>query len=215
MYTPKQVADSLNLSSTTIRIYSAKWADYLSPAANPEAGQPRQYSEEDLAVLTTIAALRDNQATAAHIRAALDAGERLEPVRPVKEPPPADRADNDQQAADQTRAAAAVAAAEKAVMIYQDRVNQLEARTDHLADRLIDAESRAAAAAAALTQLEARALADQTRADQLANQLAADQARAAAAERELAILREMYEAATSPAPGSTRPTFWQWLTGRK
>lgn len=178
MYTPKQVADSLNLSSTTIRIYSAKWADYLSPAANPEAGQPRQYSEEDLAVLTTIAALRDNQATAAHIRAALDAGQRLEPVRPVKEPPPADQAaDNDQQAADH---AADRAAAETAITIYRDRVTTLEARADQLADRLIAAESRAAAA-----------------------------------ERELEVMRQLYEAATSTAPASTRPTFWQWLTGRK
>ena len=176
MYTPKQVADQLGLSGTTIRNYSRLWSDYLSPAANPQAGQPRQYSEDDLAVVATIAALRDNSATTEQIRAALDAGQRLEPMRPLEEDRADQPADHDQQA----EARAAVNAAESAIAIYRDRVTAVEARNEELTDRLISAE-----------------------------------ARAAAAERELAILRELYEAATSPAPASTRPTFWQWLTGRK
>lgn len=186
MFTPKQVADRLNLSSTTIRIYSHKWADYLSPSANPEAGQPRLYSDEDIAVLTTIAALRDNQGTADQIRAALDAGERLEPVRPPVEEPPADQA---ARAGDgpTVEARAAVAAAESAIAIYRDRVNQLEARNEALADRLIEAERR----------------------------MADEKAARAAAEKELEIMRALYEAATSPTPADRRPTFWQWLTGRK
>lgn len=178
MYGPKQIADSLNLSSTAIRNYTRIWSDYLSTAANPEAGQPRQYSEEDAAVLATIAALRSKNASPEQIRAALDAGQRLEPVRPLEEEKPA--SGQGDQSADHAEARAAVAAAESAIAIYRDRVTAVEARADQLADRLISAE-----------------------------------ARAAAAERELAILREMYEAATSPAPASTRPTFWQWLTGRK
>ena len=182
MLTPKQVADGLNLSSTTIRNYSRLWADYLSPSANPEAGQPRLYTQDDLAVMGTIAALRDNQATTDQVRAALDEGQRLEPVRPFEEERPA--ADHDpagqaqQAAADQARAA--VNAAEKAIAIYQDRVSAVEARNQELTDRLIKAESRAAAA-----------------------------------ERELEVLRQLYEAATSPTPADRRPTFWQWLTGRK
>jgi DNA-binding transcriptional MerR regulator len=189
MFTPKQVADSLNISATTIRNYSRLWAEYLSPSANPESGQARLYTEDDIAVMATIVALRDNQATTDQVRAALDAGERLAPMRPVEDDPAADQdpAAKSQQTADQARAAAAVAAAEKAVTIYQDRVNQLEARADQLADRLIEAERR----------------------------IADERAARAAAERELEILREMYEAATSPAAPSSRPTFRQWLTGRK
>lgn len=181
MFTPKQVADSLGLSSTTIRIYSAKWSDYLSPAANPEAGQPRLYSDDDLAVLATIAALRDNQATADQIRDALDAGQRLEPARPPLEHTrtTADQA-GQPAAADQAQQAADRAAASTAIEIYRDRVNTLEARADQLADRLIEAE-----------------------------------ARAAAAERELEVMRQLYEAATAPTPADRRPTFWQWLTGRR
>ena len=146
MFTPKQVADSLNLSSTTIRNYSRLWSEYLSPSANPQAGQGRLYTEDDLAVMATIAALRDRQATADQVREALDAGQRLEPV-PPPEVERADRADQaDQADPGQAAAAAAAAAASTAIDIYRDRVNQLEARADRLADRLIDAEARAAAA---------------------------------------------------------------------
>ena len=143
MFTPKQVADSLNLSSTTIRNYSRLWSEYLSPSANPQAGQGRLYTEDDLAVMATIAALRDNQATADQIRAALDAGQRIEPMPPpeVERAGPADQADPGQASA-----AAAAAAASTAIDIYRDRVTALEARADQLADRLIDAEARAAAA---------------------------------------------------------------------
>lgn len=151
MFTPKQVADRLGLSGTTIRNYSRLWSEYLSPAANPQAGQPRQYSEDDLAVIATIATLRDNQATTDQIRAALDDGQRLEPVRPLEDTrAAADRADqaadHDQQAADHAEARAAVNAAENAIAIYRDRVTAVEARNEELTDRLISAEARAAAA---------------------------------------------------------------------
>ena len=55
----------------------------------------------------------------------------------------------------------------------------------------------------------------ETRADQLADRLIDAEARAAAAERELEVMRQLYEAATSPTAADRRPTFWQWLTGRK
>lgn len=176
MFTPKQIADNLNLSSTAIRNYGRIWSDFLSADANPDPGQPRRYSEDDAAVLATIAALRSKGATSDQIRAALEEGQRLEPARPpVEEGTPAGHDPTD-QATDQARAA--VNAAEKAIAIYQDRVTAVEARNQELTDRLILSE-----------------------------------ARAAAAERELEIMRELYEAATSTAPASTRPTFWQWLTG--
>lgn len=175
MFTPKQIADNLNLSSTAIRNYGRIWSDFLSADANPDPGQPRRYSEDDAAVLATIAALRSKGATPDQIRAALEEGQRLEPARPpVEEGTPTNQATN--QATDQARAA--VNAAEKAIAIYQDRVTAVEARNQELTDRLILSE-----------------------------------ARAAAAERELEIMRELYEATVSPAPASTRPTFWQWLTG--
>lgn len=209
MFTPKQLADRLGLSGTTIRNYSRLWSDYLSPSANPEAGQARLYTDDDIAVIVTIAALRDNQATTDQIRAALDAGQRLEPMRPPEADQPTADPDPQAGAAQQARAAveAAAATAEKQIAIYRDRVTAVEARADQLTDRLIEAEKRAAAAESAIAVNRERVSQLEARADQLADQARADQARAAAAEKELEVLRELYEAATSPAPGSTRPTY--------
>jgi chromosome segregation ATPase len=61
-------------------------------------------------------------------------------------PPEVERADRAGQDEHVEAAAAAAAAATTAIDIYRDRVNQLEARADQLADRLIAAEARAAAA---------------------------------------------------------------------
>ena len=183
MYTVTQAARSANVSTTSIRNWAKLYADFLSPSANPPAGTPREFTAADLSVFTTVAVMRAQLVEPEAISAALDAGERLEPMRPPFEEPFTDRAGQaDQSAADpgQASAAAAAAAASTAIDIYRDRVNQLEARADNLADRLIEAEKRAAAA-----------------------------------EKELEIMRALYEAATSPTPADRRPTFWQWLTGRK
>ena len=177
MYNVTQAARHAGVSGTTIRGWTREYSEYLSPAANPPAGQPRQFVEDDLRVFATVATLRAQLVTTEDIRAALDAGQRIEPMPP----PEVERADRAGQDEHVEAAAAAAAAATTAIDIYRDRVTALEARADQLADRLIDAE-----------------------------------ARAAAAERELEVLRELYEAATSPAPVDQRPTFWQWLTrGRK
>ena len=183
MYNVTQAARYASVSGTTIRGWARDYSDYLSPTANPPAGQPRQFVEDDLKVFSTVATLRAQLATTEDIRAALDAGQRLEPVRPPLEDDRADPAD--QAAADQAHAAAA--AASTALTLYSQQVNALQTKNDALADRLIEAERR----------------------------IADERAARAAAEKELEVMRQLYEAATSPAPGSTRPTFWQWLTGRK
>ena len=176
MYNVTQAACHAGVSGTTIRGWTREYSEYLSPAANPPAGQPRQFVEDDLRVFATVATLRAQLVTTEGIRAALDAGQRIEPMPP----PEVERADRAGQGEHVEAAAAAAAAATTAIDIYRDRVTALEARADQLADRLIAAE-----------------------------------ARAAAAERELEVMRQLYEAATSPAPADRRPTFWQWLTGRR
>ncbi len=153
MYTVAQAARSANVSGTTIRNWSRMYADYLSLSANPPTGTPREFTADDLAVFSTIAVMRDQLQETEAIRAALDAGERREPLHP----PPidqilgrrgqaADQEATDPAAADQAGRAADRAAAETAISIYRDRVTQLETRADQLADRLIAAEARAAAA---------------------------------------------------------------------
>jgi DNA-binding transcriptional MerR regulator len=176
MYNVTQAARHAGVSGTTIRGWTREYSEYLSSTANPPAGQPRQFVEDDLRVFATVATLRAQLVTTEDIRATLDAGQRIEPMPP----PEVERADRAGQGEHVEAAAAAAAAATTAIDIYRDRVTALEARADQLADRLIDAE-----------------------------------ARAAAAERELEVMRQLYEAATSPTPADRRPTFWQWLTGRR
>lgn len=175
MYNVTQAARYAGVSGTTIRGWAREYSDYLSPTANPPAGQARQFSEDDLAVFATVATLRAQLVTTEDIRAALDAGQRLEPVRPLEEEKPADQADQ------------LDAAASTALTLYSQQVNALQARNEALADRLIEAERR----------------------------IADEKAARAAAEKELEVMRALYEAATSPTPADRRPTFWQWLTGRK
>lgn len=178
MYTVTQAARSANVSTTSIRNWTKLYADYLSPSANPPPGTQREFTPADLSVFSTVAVLRSQLVEPDQIRAALDEGQRLEPISPTHEQPtPAADQDQAEQAAE---ARAAVNAAETAIAIYRDRVTTLEARADQLADRLISAE-----------------------------------ARAAAAERELEVMRQLYEAATSTQATDRRPTFWQWLTGKK
>lgn len=57
MQSPSQVAKRANVTAQTIRNYSSDYGALLSPAARGEDG-PRLYSDEDVAVLCAIAALR-------------------------------------------------------------------------------------------------------------------------------------------------------------
>jgi DNA-binding transcriptional MerR regulator len=142
MYNVTQAARHAGVSGTTIRGWTREYSEYLSSTANPPAGQPRQFVEDDLRVFATVATLRAQLVTTEDIRAALDAGQRIEPMPP----PEVERASQADQADPGQASAAAAAAAATAIDIYRDRVNKLEARADALADRLIDAEARAAAA---------------------------------------------------------------------
>ena len=59
-----------------------------------------------------------------------------------------------------------------------------------------------------ITQLE-------TRAENLTDRLIEAEARAAAAERELQVIRQLYEASTAPQEPDRPVTFWEWVTGRR
>ena len=164
MYSVLQASRYAGVSVSTIRNWSADFAEFLSPGANPPPGATREYTEDDLKVFATVAVMRAQSVETADIRAALVDGQRLEPVNPPAEEPPTTGGTT----------------TETAVTIYKGMLEEWRTRADELAERLIESE-----------------------------------AARAAAERELQILRELYEAATSPPPAGRRPTFWEWLTGRK
>ena len=141
MNTVKQVSDYLGVSDNTIRRqWSPEFAAFLSPTANPGKGETRQYGEDDIAVLETIAVLRQQQKSYEEIHAALTEGVRLETTegqRPEKQP------ETDEKPPETALVTTAFAAALES---YENRLTKLEDRLEETTERLINAEKRAAAA---------------------------------------------------------------------
>jgi len=99
MYNVKLTSVTVGVSNTTIRTWSREFGDFLSAGANPERGQVRVYSDDDIAVFTTVKVLRSQHQTFDAIHKRLATGERLEPV-PQESPDtpeaPPERADSDE-----------------------------------------------------------------------------------------------------------------------
>lgn len=143
MYTPGQIARAIDVSNTSVRNWSREFSEFLSPSANPTPGTPREYTDSDLLVLSTIAVLRSQLVNTEDIRQALADGTRLEPLhRPQTE----DAAESEDAAENTARAAAAVAAIENALVAQQNRISALETKNDLLHEKLLEAERRATAA---------------------------------------------------------------------
>lgn len=53
-FSPKQVAESLGVSGSTVRRYAATFGDLLSDYANPGAGRRRSFSSADVEMLRQI-----------------------------------------------------------------------------------------------------------------------------------------------------------------
>ncbi len=56
-FSPKQVAESLGVSGSTVRRYAATYGDLLSPYANPERGRRRSFTEADVDLLRQMQSL--------------------------------------------------------------------------------------------------------------------------------------------------------------
>lgn len=132
MFTVSQVAKHLGTTGTTIRNYAGEFSEFLSPAATPGPGKPRQFDEDDLAVLSTVAVLRGQLASPEAIVAALRAGQRLEPARPAA---PEDAHD-----------IAAVDAFTLTLQVFESRLDKAESRLDEERQARLAAELRAVAA---------------------------------------------------------------------
>jgi len=92
MYTTTQAARLADISVSSVYNYAKEYHAYLSPGATPAPGETRQFDEVDIGVLVTIATMRRAGFDTDAIIAALDEGQRMEPVAPPKreaEAPPA------------------------------------------------------------------------------------------------------------------------------
>jgi DNA-binding transcriptional MerR regulator len=144
MFTIKQVADYLGVSDTTIRVnWTSEFGDYLSDYAKPPKGQERRFTPEDVAVLYTVAAMRQRGEDYGAVHSVLSTGERLEPPpgQPLDAAPPEPEPENTDQ-----QTAVMVSAFHAALASYDARVNKLENRLEEALNARLSAEIRAAQA---------------------------------------------------------------------
>lgn len=76
MYPAHTICDFYKISRETVRTWSAEFAEYLSPTANPGKGRQRQFSDSDLAVLSLVAEMKNQGSLFDDIHLALRNGQR-------------------------------------------------------------------------------------------------------------------------------------------
>lgn len=124
-HTPHNTADTLGITPFTLRRWCDYHAAYLSPSANPPAGQARRFTGRDLEVLKHVKSLRAQGLTVARIN------EQLAPLTFAE-------IDNSEQATD-------LVEAPQDAQTAQDRTDSALAVRVALVDleRLIDAKLEA------------------------------------------------------------------------
>ena len=80
-YNVKQAATYISKSPSALRGWCKVFADQLSDGATPAKGQPRRFNDSDLAILLTIAILKERQQSKEAIIELLVQGQRLERER--------------------------------------------------------------------------------------------------------------------------------------
>ena len=82
MYQTKDVCEAFGISRQTVRIWTAEFAEYLSPSATPEKGQQRNFSDEDMAVFALVHEVKQQGGTYENAHVQLKNGQRGVLTRP-------------------------------------------------------------------------------------------------------------------------------------
>lgn len=83
MYKTRDLVALFDVTGETIRTWSMEFAAYLSPTAQPGAGRQRFYTDDDLTVLSLVAAMKAEGKVFDDIHAALKTGQRGDLVEVV------------------------------------------------------------------------------------------------------------------------------------
>ena len=75
-YQTRHISKLFDVSKETTRVWAREFAQYLSPTAQPESGQKRVYTSDDLSVFALVAQSKTDGLTYEQIHALLQAGER-------------------------------------------------------------------------------------------------------------------------------------------
>ena len=137
MYGSVQIGKHLGVSDATIRNWAAEFAAYLSPGSQTAApGEVRTFTQDDLTILETVAAFRQQNLSYSDIGQRLAAGERVEIDAPPIDVKPGQET------------AVTIAAFQQTLATYENRIDKQQQQIGELYERLTDAEKRAAAAEA-------------------------------------------------------------------
>jgi len=85
-YSTRHVCTLFQVSSETVRTWAEEFKDYLSVHANPGTGRHRQFTEEDMTVLSLVSQMKRDNMTFADVHVSLKSGQRgNSPVLPASE----------------------------------------------------------------------------------------------------------------------------------
>ena len=76
MYQTKDVCELFDISRQTVRIWTAEFAEYLSPSATPEKGQQRNFSDDDMTVFALVHEVKQRGGTYENAHLQLKNGQR-------------------------------------------------------------------------------------------------------------------------------------------
>lgn len=75
-YSIRHACTLFKVSSETIRTWAEEFGNYLSVSANPGAGRHRQFTDDDMAVLSLVSDMKRENMTFADIHTSLKSGQR-------------------------------------------------------------------------------------------------------------------------------------------
>lgn len=130
--TTTHVAERFGISKATVHLWAREFAPHLSADANPAKGVVRVFTDADMEVFATVAAMRGANQSYDDIRATLETGARIETA-----PPAGDQAADDAPQADQP--GRAIAAIESVLDTFRGNVDRLERKVETL-ETALDAE---------------------------------------------------------------------------
>lgn len=132
MYGSVQIGKHLSVSDATIRNWSAEFSAYLSPGSQTAApGEIRTFTQDDLVILETVAALRQQNLSYADIHERLAAGERIEIDAPPIDVKPGQET------------AVTIAAFQSTLQNYETRLDKIQQRLEDEQTARLAAEIRA------------------------------------------------------------------------
>ncbi len=81
-----EVSKRVGVSTETIRQWANTYSEFLSPAATPEKGAIRDYTDDDVRVLLTIKQNADRRRPVDEIKDILKSGERVQEIPDIPDP---------------------------------------------------------------------------------------------------------------------------------